>query len=64
MFLRIYSMPYRLILKALLELYKVIDYRPLILTNSSFSNAMIERWLRIPAMGLYSPVNVEKHKAS
>ncbi|AFH42628.1 glycosyltransferase family 4 protein [Fervidicoccus fontis] len=60
-FLRIYSMPYRLILKALLELYKVIDYRPLILTNSSFSKAVIERWLRTPAIVLYPPVNVEKY---
>ncbi len=60
-FLRIYSMPHRLILKALLGLYKVTEYRPLILTNSSFSKAMIERWLRTPAIVLYPPVNVEKY---
>lgn len=59
--LRAYSMLYRLISWMLIKLYREIQYRPLVLTNSSFSKAMIEKWLETPAIVLHPPIDIEKY---
>lgn len=61
-FLRIYSLPSHIFSKLLLWMFKRIKYRPLILTNSKFSKALIKRWLRVRSCVLYPPVAIEKFK--
>lgn len=60
-FLRAYSKPLELIAETLIALFKSLDYKPLILTNSRFSASIIERFLDVKALVLYPPINVEKY---
>jgi len=60
-YLRIYSRPLELATRALLSLFKRLDYKPLILTNSRFSKAIIRRKLGVKAVVLYPPVDVERY---
>jgi len=60
-YLRIYSRPLELATRALLSLFKRLDYKPLILTNSRFSEAIIRRKLGVKAVVLYPPVDVERY---
>ena len=60
-YLRIYSRPLELATRALLSLFKRLDYKPLILTNSRFSEAVIRRKLGVKAVVLYPPVDVERY---
>jgi glycosyltransferase involved in cell wall biosynthesis len=59
--LRAYSRPEVAIRSVLLSLFKSMEYKPLILTNSRFSAAAIKRLLEVNAIVLYPPVNVEKY---
>jgi len=59
--LRIYSRPMEIFSRALIKLFKEIEYKPLILTNSKFSSAMIKRFLGVKPLVLYPPVDVEKY---
>ena len=60
-YLRIYSRPLELVTRALLSLSKRLDYKPLILTNSRFSETIIRRKLGVKAVVLYPPVDVERY---
>jgi len=59
-FLRVYSLPSRLLSKLLIRVFKSLKYRPLVLTNSNFTKSFIERWLGVTAFVVYPPVGVEK----
>jgi glycosyltransferase involved in cell wall biosynthesis len=59
--LRAYSRPEVAIRSVLLSVFKSMQYKPLILTNSRFSAAVIKRLLGVNAIVLYPPVNVEKY---
>jgi len=59
--LRAYSRPEVAIRNVLLSVFKSMQYKPLILTNSRFSAAVIKRLLGVNAIVLYPPVNVEKY---
>ena len=60
-FLRIYSRPLELVTKMLITLFKNLENKPLILTNSRFSATIIERFLGVKALVLYPPVDIEKY---
>jgi glycosyltransferase involved in cell wall biosynthesis len=59
--LRAYSRPEVAIRSVMLSVFKSMQYKPLILTNSRFSAAVIKRLLGVNAIVLYPPVNVEKY---
>lgn len=61
-FLRTYAMPSRLLSKFLVEMFRCIEYKPIILTNSSFSKALIKRWLKVDALVLHPPVDIERFR--
>jgi len=60
-YLRIYSRPLELATRASVSLFKRLDCKPLILTNSRFSGAIIRRKLGVKAVVLYPPVDVERY---
>ncbi|MEM4018259.1 MAG: glycosyltransferase [Sulfolobales archaeon] len=61
--LRIYSLPSQLLSKLLIRVFKSLEYRPLILTNSNFTKNLIQRWLGVKAFVVHPPVNVERYKS-
>ncbi|MEM3806069.1 MAG: glycosyltransferase [Desulfurococcus sp.] len=61
-FLRVYSLPSRLFSKLLINVFKSLMYRPLVLTNSNFTKRFIEKWLGVKAFVVYPPVDVEKYQ--
>ncbi|MEM0172674.1 MAG: glycosyltransferase, partial [Thermoproteota archaeon] len=61
-FLRVYSIPSRLFSKLLINVFKSLMYRPLVLTNSNFTKRFIEKWLGVKAFVVYPPVDVEKYQ--
>jgi len=61
LFHRVYFGPYKLLSKALDGIADLVEYRPLLLTNSKFSKTIIKRFLGIDAVVLYPPVKVKKY---
>lgn len=61
-FFRMYSLPSHMMSRLLIEISKRIRYKPLVLTNSTFSKVLIKRWLGVNAHVVYPPVNLEKFK--
>jgi glycosyltransferase involved in cell wall biosynthesis len=59
--LRIYSRPAELLSRLLISLFKNMEYKPLILTNSKFSASMISKFLGVKGLVIYPPVNVEEY---
>lgn len=62
-FLRAYSLPTHILSKLLLEFSSKLQYRPLVLTNSTFSKVMIKKWTGLDAVVLHPPVEVSKYLA-
>ena len=58
---RFYLQPLKLLLKPLLSLFRSLEHRPLILTNSKFSAFMIRKFLGTNSLVLYPPVEFEKY---
>ncbi|MEM1832168.1 MAG: glycosyltransferase [Desulfurococcaceae archaeon] len=58
--LRVYSLPSQLLSKLLIRMFKSLEHKPLILTNSNFTKSLIQRWLGVKAFVVHPPVNVEK----
>ncbi|MEM0249139.1 MAG: glycosyltransferase, partial [Ignisphaera sp.] len=54
--------PSRLFSKLLINVFKSLMYRPLVLTNSNFTKRFIEKWLGVKAFVVYPPVDVEKYQ--
>ena len=59
--LRIYSRPAALLSRLLISLFKNMEYKPTILTNSRFSASVISRFLGVNGLVVYPPVNVEEY---
>jgi glycosyltransferase involved in cell wall biosynthesis len=59
--LRIYSRPTELLSRLLISLFKNMEYKPTILTNSRFSASMMSRFLGVNGLVVYPPVNVEEY---
>jgi len=59
--LRIYSRPAELLSRLLISLFKNMEYKPMILTNSKFSASMMSRFLGVNGLVVYPPVNVEEY---
>jgi len=59
--LRIYSRPATSLSRLLISLFKNMEYKPMILTNSRFSASMIKRFLGVNGLVVYPPVNVEEY---
>jgi glycosyltransferase involved in cell wall biosynthesis len=59
--LRIYSRPTELLSRLLISLFKNMEYKPMILTNSRFSASMMSRFLGVNGLVVYPPVNVEEY---
>jgi len=59
--LRIYSRPATLLSRLLISLFKNMEYKPIILTNSRFSASMINRFLEVNSLVVYPPVNIEEY---
>ncbi len=59
--LRIYSRPATLLSRLLISLFKNMEYKPIIFTNSRFSALMINRFLGVNGLVVYPPVDVEKY---
>jgi glycosyltransferase involved in cell wall biosynthesis len=59
--LRIYSRPAALLNRLLISLFKNMEYKPTILTNSRFSASVISRFLGVNGLVVYPPVNVEEY---
>jgi len=59
--MRIYTQPSHILSNALISLFKRIEYRPLVLTNSKFSAGVIRQFLGVRALVLYPPVDVERY---
>lgn len=57
--LRAYSLPSHILSSIHLKAFRYVRYKPLILTNSSFSKAMIKRWLDANALVIHPPVDAE-----
>jgi alpha-1,2-mannosyltransferase len=57
---RILSMPVALLEKLLISLSSILDYKPVVLTNSTFSSLIIRKFLKINPLILYPPVAVER----
>jgi glycosyltransferase involved in cell wall biosynthesis len=57
---RILSMPVALIEKLLISLSSILDYKPVVLTNSTFSSLIIRKFLKINPLILHPPVAVER----
>ncbi|MEM1766268.1 MAG: hypothetical protein QXY89_07780, partial [Zestosphaera sp.] len=60
--LRIYSLPSQLLSKLLIRVFKSLEHKPLILTNSNFTRSLIQKWLGVKAFIVHPPVNVEKYQ--
>ncbi|MEM1832538.1 MAG: glycosyltransferase [Desulfurococcaceae archaeon] len=60
--LRVYSLPSQLLSKLLIRVFKSLEHKPLILTNSNFTRSLIQRWLGVKAFVVHPPVNVEKYQ--
>lgn len=61
LYLRVYSRPLELVTRALMSIFKSLNYKPLILTNSQFSKAVIRKYLGVEPVVVYPPVDVEKY---
>jgi len=59
--LRIYSRPAELLSRLLISLFKNMEYKPMILTNSRFSASMVSRFLGVNGLVVYPPVNAEEY---
>ena len=59
--LRIYSRPAALLSRLLISLFKNMEYKPTILTNSRFSASVMNRFLGVNGLVVYPPVNVEEY---
>ncbi|OYT57527.1 MAG: hypothetical protein B6U76_00730 [Desulfurococcales archaeon ex4484_217_2] len=59
--LRIYSRPLEIMIRMLTALFKSLEYKPLILTNSRFSAMIINKFLRVDALVLHPPVDIERY---
>ena len=57
---RTLSMPVALLEKLLISLSPILDYKPVVLTNSTFSSLIIRKFLKINPLILYPPVAVER----
>ena len=58
---RIYLQPLELLLKPLLLLFRSLEHKPLILTNSRFSALAIKKFLGVNCLVLYPPIELEKY---
>lgn len=58
---KVYLQPLELLSKSLLSLFRCLEHRPLILTNSRFSAFMIRKFLGGSSLVLYPPVEFEKY---
>jgi len=61
LFHRVYFRPYKLLSIALDKIADLVEYRPLLLTNSKFSKMIIKRFLGVDAAVMYPPVEVKKY---
>ena len=58
---KIYVQPLKLLLQPLLSLFRSLEHKPLILTNSRFSASVIKTYLGMHSFVLYPPVEIEKY---
>jgi len=61
LFHRVYFGPYRSLSKVLDMIADLVEYRPLLLTNSKFSKMIIKRFIGVDAAVLYPPVKVKRY---
>jgi glycosyltransferase involved in cell wall biosynthesis len=56
-----YSLPYRLLLKLFIKAFNSLKNKPVVLTNSVFSQRAIEDYLDVKANVVYPPVDTKKY---
>ncbi len=58
---RMFFAPIALLERTLIYLFSNLDYKPLVLTNSTFSSLVIKKFLNVNPLILYPPVAVERY---